>query len=77
MGRHGLGHSPWDNCNDPDEWLIGLTRGVGAVDEPEGVNRLITLLFDRKVLSRLKRVKTSLRRRDGSSSADQKASGVE
>lgn len=74
----GTGMSDWrDRCMDPDEWMAPF-RDDRVTEEPEEVNSLIRDLLDRRVLSRMKRVRTSLRRRDnGHASEDQEQSGVE
>lgn len=79
MGRHGgFGDWYWDHVDDPEDWLADLTLPDKAKDEPEEVKSLIQMLIDRRVLPRMKKIRTSLRRtRDGSSAQDQAASSVE
>ena len=51
--------------NDPDKWMTPFRDGNDnwQSEESEEVKRLVLTLFNRRVLSRLKRVKTSLRNR--------------
>lgn len=78
MGRHEFGHWYWDDVQDPEMWLAGITESTEAKDEPEEVKSLIGILLDRRVLPRLKKIRTSLRRtKDGPSASDQATSPVE
>jgi len=65
MGRHtGDLEDDWhERCNDADEWLAGI-RDSDRTEEPTEVKSLIQILLDRRVLSRLKKIRTSLREKD-------------
>lgn len=73
--KHGW--MAWDDIDDPDEWMQPFRDGP-AKEEPEEVKSLVRILLDRRVLPKMKKIRTSLRRtRDGSSSSDQGTASVE
>lgn len=54
-----------DSCEDPDEWMAPFRDSPGE-KEPEVVSSLIRELISRRLLPRVKKIRTSLRRnRDG------------
>lgn len=51
------------NVNDPNEWLDPLRDQSWGNQDTEVVERLVTIFLNRRIIPRLKKIRTSLRGR--------------